>query len=99
MNSGFLLEQELVSWSLTSLFSTNTAISETRLEQEVIGWQWHQMDHMQIICASLQTAMPVPHHSHFYRLGAIPAAQQTASTIVSSPKVLLLVLRLQIIQY
>jgi len=19
------------------------------------GWQWHQLDHMQIICASLQT--------------------------------------------
>ena len=25
------------------------------LEQEMIGWQWHQVDHMQIICASLQT--------------------------------------------
>jgi len=23
--------------------------------QEMIGWQWHQLDHMQIICASLQT--------------------------------------------
>jgi len=25
------------------------------MKQEMIGWQWHQLDHMQIICASLQT--------------------------------------------
>jgi len=25
------------------------------MKQEVIGWQWHQLDHMQIICTSLQT--------------------------------------------
>jgi len=25
------------------------------LEQEMMGWQWHQLDHMQIICSSLQT--------------------------------------------
>jgi len=25
------------------------------LEQEMMGWQWHQLDHMQIICISLQT--------------------------------------------
>ena len=24
-------------------------------EQEMMWWQWHQMDHMQIICTSLQT--------------------------------------------
>jgi len=23
------------------------------LEQEMMGWQWHQLDHMQIICTSL----------------------------------------------
>ena len=23
-------------------------------EQEMMGWQWHQLDHMQIICTSLQ---------------------------------------------
>jgi len=32
-----------------------------------MGWQWHQLDHMQIICTSLQTdnqtTTPVPHHS------------------------------------
>jgi len=25
------------------------------MKQEMIGWQWHQLDHMQIICTSLQT--------------------------------------------
>jgi len=25
------------------------------LEQEPMQWQWHQLDHMQIICTSLQT--------------------------------------------
>jgi len=25
------------------------------LEQEMIGWQWHQLDHMQFVCTSLQT--------------------------------------------
>ena len=24
-------------------------------EQEMLGWQWHELDHMQIICTSLQT--------------------------------------------
>jgi len=36
------------------------------LEQEMMGWQLHQLDHMQIICSSLQTdnqSMPVPHHT------------------------------------
>jgi len=25
------------------------------LKQEMMGWRWHQLDHMQIICTSLQT--------------------------------------------
>jgi len=24
------------------------------MKQEMMGWQWHQLDHMQIICTSLQ---------------------------------------------
>jgi len=46
----------------------------------MIGWQWHQVDHMQIICTSLQT------YNHastsplgFYRLDALPATQPAAS--------------------
>jgi len=45
------------------LFSTTTWASWHQkgkpfwilLEQEMMGWQWHQLDHMQIICTSLQT--------------------------------------------
>jgi len=43
---------------------------------EMIGWQWHQLDHMQIICTLLQT------HSHastislkFLQTDAFPDAQ------------------------
>jgi len=25
------------------------------MKQEIMGWQWHQLDHMQIICTLLQT--------------------------------------------
>jgi len=25
------------------------------VKQEMMGWQWHQLDHMRIICTSLQT--------------------------------------------
>jgi len=25
------------------------------MKQETMGWQWHQLDHVQIICTSLQT--------------------------------------------
>ena len=25
------------------------------MKQEMMGWQWHQLDHMQIVCISLQT--------------------------------------------
>jgi len=31
------------------------------MKQEMMGWQWHQLDHMQIICTSLQ----IPHQSIF----------------------------------
>jgi len=50
------------------------------LEQELIGWHWHQLDHMRIICTSLQTdnhASTSP--LSFYRLDALPATQPTAS--------------------
>jgi len=45
-----------------------------------MGWQWHQLDHMQIICTSLQTDnhTSTPPLS-FYRPDALPAAQPTAS--------------------
>jgi len=48
------------------------------LEQEMMGWQWHQLDHMQITCTLLQTdnhASTSP--LSFYRPDALPAAQPT----------------------
>jgi len=50
------------------------------MKQEMTGWQWHQLDHMQIICPSLQT----DNHTStsplsLYRPDALPAAQPTAS--------------------
>jgi len=50
------------------------------LEQEMTGCQWHHLDHMQIICTSLQTdnhASTSP--LSFYRPDALPAAHPTAS--------------------
>jgi len=46
----------------------------------MMGWQWHQLYHMQIIRILLQTynhATTSP--LSFYRLDALPAAQPTAS--------------------
>ena len=47
------------------LFSRTTWVGKHRyqkgkpisilLEQEMMGWHWHQLEHMQIICTSLQT--------------------------------------------
>jgi len=40
------------------LFSRTTWVSQYqkgKTSQGVWGWQWHQMDHMQTICTSLQT--------------------------------------------
>jgi len=51
------------------------------MEQEMMGWQCHQLDHMQIICTSVQTdnhASTSP--LSFYRPDALPAAHPIAST-------------------
>jgi len=45
--------------------------------------QWHQLDHMQTICTSLQTDRP--NHTNtsslnFYRPDVLPGAQQSQST-------------------
>jgi len=47
------------------------------LELEMMGWQWHQLDHMQSFAPRFrQITMQVPHPLGFYRPGALPAAQQ-----------------------
>jgi len=50
----------------------------------MMGWQWHQLDHMQIICTSLQTdnhaSTPVPHHSDLTGwMPFLPSNQQDES--------------------
>ena len=70
------------------LFSRTTWVSRHQkgkpfrilLKQEMMDWQWHQLDHMQIICTSLQTDNHASTSSlSFYRLDALPAIQATAS--------------------
>jgi len=40
-----------------------------------MGWQWHQLDHMRVICTSLQTYNHASTSSLvFYRLDALPNA-------------------------
>ena len=43
------------------------------MKQEMVGWQWHQLDHVQFICTSLQT-LSTP-SLNFYGLGALTVAQ------------------------
>jgi len=50
------------------------------MKQEMMGWQWHQLDHMQIICTLFQT----DNHAstsllNFYTLDALSDAQATVS--------------------
>jgi len=50
------------------------------MKQEVMGWQQHQLDYMQIIALhSKQITMPVPHRSVFTSRIPFLAAQPTAS--------------------
>ena len=53
------------------------------LQQEMMGWQWHQLDHMQITFApsSRQITTPVPQHSVFTgRMPSLPPNRQRQST-------------------
>jgi len=46
--------------------------------QDMIGWQWHYLDRMQIICISLQTDNHTSTPSlYFYRPDAPPDSQLT----------------------
>ena len=49
------------------------------MKQEMMGWQRHQLDHMQIICTSLQTDNHASTSSlNFYTPDALPDAKPTA---------------------
>jgi len=50
------------------------------MKQEMMGWQWQQLDYMEIICTSLQTDVNASTSSlNFYRLDALPDAQPRVS--------------------
>jgi len=50
------------------------------MKQEMIRWQCHQLDHMQMIFTSLQTDNHASTSSlNFYRLDALPEAKPTVS--------------------
>jgi len=62
-------------WLITIQVSDNCDRTEkiplaTNRHQEMMGWQWHQLDHMQN-CKSFapQISMPAPHHSIFLQAG------------------------------
>jgi len=37
------------------------------MKQEMMGWQWHQLDHMQIALRFRQITTSASHHSNFQR--------------------------------
>jgi len=56
-----------------------TVLDFTRARDDVV-WQWHHLDHMQIICTLLQTDNHASTSSlSFYWPDAFPATQPTAS--------------------
>jgi len=60
---------------------TSLDLNERR-NDGVSGWQWHQLDHMQTVCTSLQTeTTPTPYHSMFTgRMLFLTPNQQRQST-------------------
>jgi len=58
------------------------------MKQEMVGWQWHQLNHMKIICISFQTDN---HFStpplDFYRPDPLPAAQPLQLTVSCFSKI------------
>jgi len=48
--------------------------------EEMLGWQWHQLDHMKIICNLFLTDIHTSTASlNYYGLDALPATQQKVS--------------------
>jgi len=58
---------------------TTVDFNEAR-DDGVLGWQWHQLDHMQAICTSLDTGNHTNASSvNFHRLDAHHGTQPTVS--------------------
>jgi len=48
------------------------------MKQEIMGWQWHHLDRMQIIAPRYShVTQPTPQHSIVCRADALPDAKQT----------------------
>ena len=85
---------------------TSLNLNQAR-DDRISGWQWHQLDHMQTICTSLQTDNHTNTPSHnFYRPDALPGAQPTVlkrcrqiALKANAPKFLLLTVTLIIISF
>jgi len=66
-----------VSWRQKS--KTSLDLNEAR-DDGVLGWRWHQLDHMQTVCTSLQTDNHTNTSSlNFHKPDALPDAQPTLS--------------------
>jgi len=66
--------------SLYQKDKTSMVLNEAR-DDGVFGWQWHQLDHMQTICISLQVVNHINTSSlNFYRPDTFPDAQPCQST-------------------
>jgi len=52
------------------------------MKQEMMGWQWHQLDHMQIICTLLQADNHTSTSSLIFidQMIFLPPSQQCQST-------------------
>jgi len=50
------------------------------MKEEMMGWQWHQLDHIQIICTLHYTDNPTSTLSlNYYTSDSLPDAQPTVS--------------------
>jgi len=49
------------------------------MKQEMMGWQWHQLDNMQITSLAPRSREITTITQCFYRLGALPDTQPTVS--------------------
>jgi len=67
---------------------TSLDLNEAR-DERVLGWQWHQLDHMQTICTLLQTYNHTNTSSlNFYTPDALYDAQATVTAPISLLKFL-----------
>jgi len=73
MIASSLLKLKVVVILFNSFISRTTCVIQHQkgepfwilMKQEMMGWNWHQLDRMQIALCSRQITMPASHHSDF----------------------------------